>query len=204
MFDLGAERLRHGAALRVGVGITDPFGAESDRGRDCVQPDRGCRAADDEDLGARTLGEVRAHRPVAIDQIVGQRAQHRRRESVGCRHKKVIGDRNGEKVGDGAAVAASRGSETERPAGGCPIGAAPTEMPGAAGVARTARHLERNHYPVAYAAPRDGVADRDDLGNRFVSDRERPQKQTLRCHRQINVTLAAASCRVSAEELRHR
>jgi hypothetical protein len=188
MFDVGAEGLRRRAALRVSVDVTDPFGAQRNRGRNCVQADRGRCAADDEYLGAGPLGERWAHRPVTIDHVVGQGAQHRRGESIRCRHQKVIGRRDGQKVGNGAPMAAAGGTETEGPASGCAVRAARTEVSRPAGVTGTARHLERNHYPVADSAPRYSIADRDDLGDRFVPDRERPGKQARRCHRQIDVT----------------
>lgn len=100
----------------------------------------------------------------------------------------MVSGRNRQNVSHGAAVATSRGAKTKGPASGCPVGAAPSEASRAAGVTRTARHLEGNKYSVADPAPRDGIAHCDDLGDRFVPDRERTGKQAVSCHRQIKVT----------------
>ena len=95
--------------------------------------------------------------------------------------------RDGEQVGDGAAVAAARLAEAERGAGLRAVGVAGREAPVAARVAGPARHLERDEDAVADRALADVRADRDDLGDRLVADGERAGEDAEPGHDRVEV-----------------
>ena len=107
MHHVGAERSRGGAASRVAVGVAHAAGPAGDGGRDGVEPDRGGRAADDEDLRAGMCGELRADGAVPVGDVVGKRAERRGVRLGGGGDQQVVGVRDGEQVGDRAAVAAA-------------------------------------------------------------------------------------------------
>src|SRR5262249_17527938 len=104
-----------------------------------------------------------------------------------CPYEHVVGSGNHQQVGDGSAVPAAGRPESERGAGASPVPVAGRVPAAGTCLAPTAGHLEQDEHKVATLPARYGVSPCRDLCDRFMSDRERPRKDTEGCHRPVKV-----------------
>ncbi len=181
--DLGAERLGQRAAGLVVVGVDDVVGAQRQRDRHRVQPDRaGGGAADDQDRGARLLAQRRRNRPPRVGDVVRDTGHVGRLEAVGNRHEHVSRIRHEHHVRQEAAPRGDVGAEAiGRHRHDAP--AAP-RAPAPARVAVATRDLKRDADPLARPQVTGVVADVDHLGHALVPDRERRRERGLAGHDQ--------------------
>ncbi len=105
----------------------------------------------------------------------------------GAADQQVVGVRDGEQVGDRAAVPAAGLAEAERGAGLRAVGVTGGEAPVAARRAASARDLEGDEDALADAPVAHLVTDGDDLGDRLVPDGERAREDAEPGHDRIQV-----------------
>ena len=111
---VGAQQLGQGQALRAGVDVVHPLGAEGHRQGGGVKADAAGRAADDEHRCARRSFEPGGHGPVGVGQVIAGAGHGQRIDAGGHRRQHEVGVGDAHHVADEAAVLTERPPEAER------------------------------------------------------------------------------------------
>jgi hypothetical protein len=181
--DLGPEPLRERDPGRVRVDVRDRARAERQRRVDGVEGDRVRAAGDDEHVGAGRPLERACHGSPAVRHVVADARRRRGLDALRNRHEHRVGERDSDEVRQEAApVAAERAEAVHRKTRDrLAVGGEPP----AAAVAAPARDLERDADRVAGHDRAHLVADRDDLGDALVPDRDRGRVGRLAANRRL-------------------
>ena len=130
----------------------------------------------DEHVGAGLGREVRRDGAIAVEHVVGDAAERDRVELRRDRREHRLRVRDADEVGEHAAVLDAR-ERLHAVVGEHRIAIAVRGMARGAGAAGAAADLERDDDALADLQPAHRVAERDDLGDALVAEREGPARR---------------------------